>query len=35
MLTPPPVQAKPLAEIGRSMASWIGSFEPFGRYRTR
>ena len=35
MLTPPPVQAKPLAEISRSMVSWIGSFEPFRPSRTR
>ena len=35
MLTPPAVQAKPVAEISRSIASWIGSFEPFRAGRTR
>ena len=35
MLTPPTIQSKPLAEISRSVASWIGSFEPFRPSRTR
>ncbi len=35
MLTPPPVQSKPLAELSRSMVTWLGSFEPFRPSRTR
>ena len=35
MLTPPAVQAKSVAEISRSLASWIGSFEPFHPTKTR
>ena len=35
MLTPPAVQSKPLAEISRSVATWLGSFEPFRPSRTR
>ena len=34
MVPTPPVQAKPLVEIGRSFASWVGSFEPFRSSRT-
>ena len=35
MLTPPPVKAESLAEIRRSLMSWVGSFEPFRNPGTR
>ena len=33
MLPMPAVQAKPLADVSRSLARWVSSFEPFRRPR--
>ena len=36
LLTPPPVRAQDLIEIGTSVLRWIGTFDPFGYpYTTR